>query len=404
MENSVKRLHEEFARLRPMVICPASGFIKYDYLVPGGFYKQMWDWDGFFIGVHMTTRSKEEAVYLKRWAQSFISVMKEDGYVPGAITTNGPHTALGHFPMKPFLAQGILIGSRKLGDFSWIEPLYNSLKTIVQYREKSNFDSDYGLFYWDNAMQSGADNNVAVSNDPVESGSTLACDVNTFQLREYIAISKIAEQLNRPEDVEVFTQKSEDLTAAIQHYHWSAEDEAYWNILRASGEPVKRVTYSNFVPLIQGLAPYDDGRKMIRRYLWNEDHMLSPYGLRTLSKQDPEYNNVNMIVPYSNWQGPIWPITNYLYFRALMTYGFFDEAKQLAKMICDLCLRDIDKWGSMHENYDAETGEALAPSPDHFSTGVFEGFVGWNLLVENMQEEVENLDQSVENVLDPLNI
>ncbi len=32
--------------------------------------------------------------------------------------------------------------------------------------------------------------------------------------------------------------------------------------------------------------------------------MLAPYGLRSLSKQDPDYNNAAIIVPYSNWQGP----------------------------------------------------------------------------------------------------
>jgi hypothetical protein len=39
-----------YAKLAPQTIRPAEGYLKYDYLIPAGFYKQMWDWDGFFIG------------------------------------------------------------------------------------------------------------------------------------------------------------------------------------------------------------------------------------------------------------------------------------------------------------------------------------------------------------------
>ena len=30
-----------------------SGHLKYKYLVPGGPYDQLWDWDSFFMGVAM---------------------------------------------------------------------------------------------------------------------------------------------------------------------------------------------------------------------------------------------------------------------------------------------------------------------------------------------------------------
>jgi glycogen debranching enzyme len=72
---------------------------------------------------------------------------------------------------------------------------------------------------------------------------------------------------------------------------------------------------------------------MIRRYLWNPQHMFARYGLRSLSKQDPAYNNVSKSDPYSNWQGPIWINTNYLYFLALKRYGFDDEAAKLADVL-----------------------------------------------------------------------
>ena len=112
--------------------------------------------------------------------------------------------------------------------------------------------------------------------------------------------------------------------------------------------------------------------------------MRAAYGLRSLSRQDPDFNNISMIDPYSNWQGPVWINANYLYFTALRRYGFTREAAQLAGTLGGIVLADIRKWGSMHENYNSETGEGLAPTPDQSPGKVFAGFVGWNLLVQDM--------------------
>jgi alpha,alpha-trehalase len=97
-----------YAKLELQSIRPAEGFIKYDYLIPAGFYKQMWDWDGFFIGSHLAQQGKPQ--YLKYWVLDFAGVIDKDGYVAGCITTNGPLPQLGRFAMKPFLAQGAVKG------------------------------------------------------------------------------------------------------------------------------------------------------------------------------------------------------------------------------------------------------------------------------------------------------
>ena len=38
----------------------------------------------------------------------------------------------------------------------------------------------------------------------------------------------------------------------------------------------------------------------------------------------------------------------------------------------------------MHEDYDAETGLGLAPTPAQSPDGKFAGFVGWNMLAEDI--------------------
>src|SRR6201998_4375028 len=50
LAQTLAQVSAAYAKLEPQSIRPAEGFIKYDYLIPAGYYKQMWDWDCFFIG------------------------------------------------------------------------------------------------------------------------------------------------------------------------------------------------------------------------------------------------------------------------------------------------------------------------------------------------------------------
>jgi len=379
-----------YAKLEPQVIRPAEGFIKYDYLVPAGYYGQMWDWDGFFIGCHLANQSAAKAKYLKFWALNFTAAIDSQGYVAGCITTKGPRPLMGRFAMKPFLAQGAVIAARRLGDYEWVRPIWEALRKLVSYREQTQYDPKWGLFFWENAMQSGADNNVALTNDPRERSSILATDLCTFQLREYLAMAVLADRLGDRASQHVYLERAEKLRDAMVRHMWFEADSMFFNIRRADGKPVRRISYSNFVPLLEDLIPPSAAQQMIRRYLLNEQHMLGKYGIRSLSRQDQEYNNRSIIEPYSNWQGPVWINANYLHYVALKRYGFDRQASELAETLGRVVLADVAEWKSMHENYHPETGKGVAPTPELSPNHKFAGFVGWNLLVQDMLEcEVE---------------
>jgi alpha,alpha-trehalase len=382
LSQTLDEVSTAYAKLEPQSIRPAEGFIKYDYLIPAGYYKQMWDWDGFFIGSHLAQQGKPQ--YLKYWVLDFAGAIDQDGYVAGCITTKGPRPLMGRFAMKPFLAQGAVIASEGLGDYSWVKPIWENMRKVISYREQTQFDPKYGLFFWENAISSGADNNVALTNDPKDKSAILATDISTFQYREYQAMAKLADKLGYKDEAEEYGKKASALKAAMLQRMWSADETMFYNILRDTGKPVKRISYSNFVPLIDDILPEKDAKAMIRRYMLNKDVMLAPYGIRSLSKQDPGYNNAAIIVPYSNWQGPIWINANYMNYIALKRYGFDKEAAELSGILGRMVVADIQKWGSMHEDYDAETGAGLAPTPEQSENHVFSGFVGWNLLAQDM--------------------
>ena len=116
-----------------------------------------------------------------------------------------------------------------------------------------------------------------------------------------------------------------------------------------------------FCLFLTGMASTVDAR---REYALSSQHpRINAFPLmasqKNLSAEDPEYNNKNIIVPFSNWQGPLWMNANYMYGIILKHYGFNNELDWLAQTLGQLMINDYRKYGSLHESYDADTGAPL---------------------------------------------
>ena len=379
------RLSTGFKELRKQVVKEPNGFIKYPYLIPAGFYSQLWDWDAFFMANHFI--SKGEPEYMKNWVLTFSQGIDKDGYVAGCMTKDGPRQAYsGRFAMKPFLSQGAYHYAKATGDWEWIRPVYKSLNEVLDYRRKTQRDSVSGLYFWEIAMQSGADNNPALNYFKDDSRTFLSADATAFQYGELLAQAAIARQLGEKGDADSLEREAKELKGSMNRILWNEADECYYNVDRETREHYRRVGYSTFVPLMYKMAPVSNGRRMIERYMLDVGCMKSTYGFRSLSKADVDYNNKNIIIPFSNWQGPIWGICNYIYSIGLHHYGYDDQVAWMASKVGGLMAKDLDDYGTMHETYHAETGEPLAPSNFKYRTpdGRIQGFVSWNLCMENV--------------------
>lgn len=382
-----ERIAAGYGDLRKQVVKEPQGFIKYPYLIPAGFYSQLWDWDAFFMANHFIFKGQPE--YMKNWVMTFSQGIDKDGYVAGCMTTEGPRQAYsGKFAMKPFLSQGAYQYSKATGDWEWIRPIYDDLNRVLDYRRATQRDSISGLYFWEIAMQSGADNNPALNYFKDDTRTFLAADASAFQYGELLAQAAIARKLGKTADAERFAAEAREIKDKMNELMWDENDECYYNVDRDTREHYRRVSYSTFVPLMYKMIPADRAKKMIDRYMLSPDHMKSPHGFRSLSKADVDYNNRNIIIPFSNWQGPIWCISNYIYSNGLHNYGYDDEVAWLAEKVGDLIVKDLDEYGTMHETYHAETGEPLAPSNFKYRTpdGRIQGFVSWNLCMENVLE------------------
>lgn len=363
---------------RGLVKRRARGFLKHDYVVPGGPYEEQWDWDGFFVAMSLATQIPSEAVYLRNWCLNYLEHVRTDGFTPGLLTPRGVDRRLSH--VKPFLAQGCAFTSRFLNDVTWLRPHWRRLQASVAYRERRHEDRVRGLACWHNSMESGADNTPAVVGYPI--GSVAGADLNTYLVREHLALAELARRLGKSAATQRSANRAAALTAAMRRWLWDPVDQRYYNLDRRTGQRIRRVTWVSLMPLWGGIATPAQARAFIRGTLLDSRQLWARFGIRTLSLNDPDYNQANIIKPHSNWQGPVWPLVNYFAMHALVRYGFRTQAQQLAERTARLCLADLHCSGGMHENYHAESGRPLA-APN---------FISWNLLVGGMLEQARSGD------------
>ena len=368
----------------PDIIRPACGAIPYPYLIPGGFYTQQWDWDAYFMANHLCNRKDPQPRYLRYWVDNFLSIFDPEEDTPACVRADEKIIRHPSLILKPFFARGALRAMKDNRDEDWGREVFPKVAGTLERWEKVRRDEPTGLFFWYDSMMSGADNNPAVGDGPENVNQVLSCDVNGYMYAEYLALSEMADILGHKEKAEESKRKAEALREAIIKHLYHPEENMFWN-RRRDGRVVRRNAFSNYIPLTYGVLPLEEGRKVLQEHLMSKN-MLSPYGVRSLAKDDPDYNNECMIVPYSNWQGPVWVVANYLHTVALNRYGLREDAREVTGRVADVLLKDLHNCGSLHENYCADCGGGLAPNAD-MNKGKEGGFVSWNLLIVDMLEE-----------------
>lgn len=362
-------------KVKEGIVKPPRGLLKYPYLVPSGPYFQLFDWDSYFMGVALSYDGEGEP--LADSVKNFLSFVGENaneaGYVPREIAPDG----LWALPemCKPFLAQAAFRASLTTGSVEWLRPWYKKLAETLQFWENARRAPD-GFFVWFNGVESGVDNNPAVTDKPAQ--VTEGVDLQCYIYREYHAMSLLAAKLGDEKDAKEYSTKADALRAKIRDDMWSDTEGMFLNIDARTGKQIHIKTWTNFVPLWAGIATSGQARVMIEKHILNPQEFWAPYGIRTLSPDEPLYDP-----DHGYWRGPVWIISNYLIMHGLMNYGYQKQAMQLAAKTQRLLVQDLEKTGGMNECYNPNQGTPVAGG----------NFVSWDLLGEHIAEEAsEGLD------------
>lgn len=387
-----------------------KGSLRHPFIVPGKPYPyQLWDWDSWLTDV--ATRQiildnggeglSDFLEFEKGCVLNFLEHTDENGYMPILIDGEGEVIFLKDCKNmhKPCLVQHLAFLLQVTGDdMSWLEPSHLDAIERFLARYKSEYrHSESGLYRFLDDTAIGVDNDPSIFYRPF--GSTASIYLNCLMYKELLAAEYVFRAYGDGEKADYYKAEADELKAIVREHLWDEKCGMYYSADISlypvdpdqwlhSGKPrhwsslIMRIDeWSGFLAMWAGIATPEEAERMVRENMLNEKTFWSNYGVRSLSRLEKMYKVWQSGNP-SCWIGPIWGNANYMCFRALLDYGYVDEARELAKRTVELFGKGIEKHGDMHEYYDPDTGEGVHNL----------SFQSWNLLVNNMIAWLEGRD------------
>jgi len=284
------------------------------------------------------------------------------------------------------------------GNAEWLRDKFSVLQAFQRNYREHQFHAPTGLYFWKDDLAIGVDNDPSTFFRPPNSSGNIF--LNSLMYKELTAMAYLANSLHLEKSVsDEYTQQAEALKTAVQKNCWDERDGYFYSVdlnLRPvtneagdyldshfvlhKGHPrdydclIQRIEgWSGFMTMWAGIATPEQAGRMVAERLNNQKTLGAAFGIRTLSKLEKMYGLYASSNP-SNWNGPIWGISNYIVFRGLVKYGYEKEAKDMADKTIQLFGRDFEQNNTLHEYYNPDTGEPI----------MNKGFQNWNYLVMNM--------------------
>lgn len=399
------------------VMRPPQGKLYHPFFDPGSAYAgEMWDWDSCFEGQSLFTAfdlfpetelesygitRKRVAEHAKGSILNFLEAQEADGYIPILVCDGGLFQ--GYFeaehkkgqPMNP--AKLICLAAyntcKFLGDYSWLDG--NRLLAHLNYFERNLYDNATGLFFWQDDIMVGIDNNPTVFFRNPRSSADIF--LNCVMYEEYISAATILAMRGDRRGEELL-RRADELKAAVNREMWDEHDGLYYSqdLTRYQTEkrvkdlkfhsglyphwhatPLKIRFWACFLPMWAGICTQEQADRMCRHLTENDD-LLAPYGIRTCAKTEKMYNLEKSSNP-SNWLGAVWILANVLVWQGLARYHERALADRLREATLELLGKNLRERGEMFESYHPDTGEPM----------LHPGFLSHNMPVLEMLRETE---------------
>jgi len=342
--------------------------------------------------------SKEIAAeHIRGCVLDFLDTQEKDGFIPTMVSSEGLFEGFFHnehekgTPLNqclPFLCQFALLAGEFSGNYDFD---FDKLVKYMRYFETKQYDENSGLFFWQDDIMIGIDNNPTVFYRPQRSGADIF--LNCFVYLEYVALSELLERVHDSRAAET-AEKAEKLKAAINAEMWDDRDGIYYSqdigfhktervvkgvALHAGlaphwkSMPLKIRFWGCFLPMYAGICDEARAERMCSHLTENDD-LFAKYGIRTLAKNEKMYSLVKSQGNPSNWLGAIWTVANYCVYKGLVRYKKDGLAEKLRIATLDLLGKALREHGDFFESYHPDTGEPF----------MNQGFLSFNLLAMDM--------------------
>ncbi len=406
------KLLEYFRSLAPKMLRPPQGILRHPSIspsLPGAAYNtQLWDWDTLWTSralFRLADMTRDRSLFQKVCLHTqgslldFLDHQSEDGRISIMIDIHNPDpfgclktAAPNHNNQaKPVFGQLALLISDELKSVEWLRPRFDQLMRFYHSWILGN-QASLGLLVWGDDVAIGDDNDPTTFGRPFFSSANLL--LNSLYYQDLKAAAELARRLNRPREAKRLAGMAHDQGMNIQKYCWDPRDRFYYTVdvqcvdrraelipwdkhegMSMSWKclPLRIQMFTGFLPMWAGLATSQQAELLVKEHYLNPQTFNSPYGVRSLSRQETMYSLQFSSNP-SDWLGPVWILTNYFVWTGLKTYGYHKEAAVLADKTLRLLADDLAKHGCLNEYYHPETGVPLG----------HKGFLDWNMLVLEM--------------------
>jgi hypothetical protein len=315
---------------------PAGFLTRPGVLMSKHWMNKVWSWDHCFNAIALAAGAPDLA-----WSQFQIPFDHQDesGALPDSVT----HSEILYNYVKPPIhgwALGHLRGNlpRELSR-SEIADVYGRLSAWTRFWLSARRVPGQALPHYQHGNDSGWDNATTFDADRVVQTSDLAA----FLILQLDRLAGLAEELDLPDDADLWRHHSEEVRAAMLKELW--RDGRFLARAAATGQATASTSLLDLMAIVLGGALPEDVRDTLARDI--EAH-LTEYGPATEQPSSEHYEADGY------WRGPIWAPSTILIEDGLRRAGFTDLADRISTRFRALC----EKSG-FAENFDALSGTGL---------------------------------------------
>ncbi|KAH9998556.1 glycoside hydrolase family 63 protein [Xylariaceae sp. FL0662B] len=193
------------------------------------------------------------------------------------------------------------------------------------------------------------------------------------------SLTKIADFVGLPEDVQEYKKVSDGISHNLVDLHWSESAGCFCDATIDAFEEHSLVCHKGYIsifPFLLGLLQPDDPKLgKLLDLVGDEEELFSPHGIRSLSKKSEFYGTDE-----NYWRSPVWININYLAVVQLHNYAlqpgpYAAKARnlysRLRKNLIETVYKSWEETGFAWEQYNPETGQGQRT----------QHFTGWTSLV-----------------------
>ena len=197
------------------------------------------------------------------------------------------------------------------------------------------------------------------------------------------SLRRTAAFLSEADDAAEFSGHEKAIAANIDDLHWDPQAQTYCDATVDEYEESRHECHKGYVsifPFLTGMIPADSAHLgAVLDLIGDEQHLWSPHGIRSLSRQDAFYGTDE-----NYWRSPVWMNVNYLVLTNLRgaadpAFGAPVEVRERARGLYSRLRRNLvdtvyESWretGFAWEQYNPDTGKGQRT----------QHFTGWTSLV-----------------------